>query len=70
MSRGRGASGWFASAVILSVLAVSQVPYETNRAHETPQRMFGDSLTFQGDYSIYFSFVQIASTSAVIASSG
>ena len=52
--------GWFALAVAVLVLVVSQVPYEINRAHETPERMFSDSLTFQADYSIYFSFVRQA----------
>lgn len=52
--------GWFAVAAALCVLVVTQLPYEINRAQQTPERMFSDSLKFQADYSIYFSFVRQA----------
>ncbi len=51
---------WFALTVALVVLAATQIPFEINRAHETAERVFTDSLTFPGDYSIYFSFVRQA----------
>jgi hypothetical protein len=50
----------FALVVALLVFAVTQIPYEQNRARTPEGKVFTDSLTFQSDYSIYFSYVHQA----------